>query len=80
MPLMPSISLEVAEWLRLISTVASPCGEPTPLEFVDIWQSHVTWKKVVVFGGDVSNHLHLCHVYRLQAIQVEDCARRLTER
>ena len=38
------ILLEVAEWLRLISTVAPPVRRASPLEFGD-WQSCVTWNE-----------------------------------
>ena len=50
---MPTIPLDVAEWLRLISTVAPPCAEPRLSSSETYGNPARRGKKMLVFGGDV---------------------------
>ena len=50
---MPRIPLDVAEWLRLISTVAHPCGEPRLSSSETSGSPARRGKKMFAFRGDV---------------------------
>jgi len=77
LPSAPRIDLEVAEQLRLISTIAPLCEEPR-VSCSEIADNPVGRGKMLVVGGDVSTILDLpsdvqdfCRTYKLQAILVD---------